>query len=115
MSLSKWEEYVKDNKLEPHYDAKSGAYLAATLRTKCNEAYEDIMDQVEGGCLLRSICEGLIDDDKDKAESIVKNVASNALNVHIQYALDAIKDKQSEYYEEDCCITAYKRDRELAQ
>ena len=115
MSLSKFEEFVIKHKLTPDLSVTNAIFVYGGLKSRCVDAYEDIRLDISLALDENKQLDLMADENIWQHAKNHNNACMKSLNKHIQQALNNIEDKQSEHYEEDCCITAFKRDRESRQ
>lgn len=113
MKLDSWEEYVKDNNLEADLSLESAVFIVSGLKLKCPDAYEYIMDEVNGAIDSDEVGKEVIDGNVYEIVRAIEVNARISLSSYIQSALDNIEDIEQDCSQ--CDIEAHKRHMEANQ
>jgi len=103
MSLSKWEELVKERKLKPDYNTNSAPDFVDVLEADCNEAFDYINEKVDLAIDYSETATSMRLQNADAVQHRYDVAYKDALNNHIEYALDVINNLPIEV-DEQCCI-----------
>lgn len=110
MSLSKWENYVKNNKIISYYETDTAPHFVDCLEADCNEAFDYINGKVDLAIDHSETATSMRLQNADAVQHRYNVAFKESLNKHIQYALDAIEDIEAEKSEQ-CDIEAFKYER----
>jgi len=107
MSLSRFEQFVKANKLTADYESTTAAYFVSGLESDCAEAFDYINETVDLLIDHSETREAMMLGNSEAVQFRFNVAYKTALNAHIQEALDNIEDEQSEFYQEGVADRAY--------
>jgi len=94
MKLTDWEELVKEDRLTPDFEINGAVFFVEGLKDSCLEAYEYIMDCVNGSIDGSEVGEMVICGDIYKVQHQIELECKIQLNEYIRYALECIEDKE---------------------